>query len=72
MNYNEALKRARENKELDQRNLAEILGTSQQQVSLYETGQREMKSNQIIKVCKALNYSADYILGLNNTPKSYK
>lgn len=68
MNYNEALKRARERKELEQKNIAEILSTTQQQISLYETGQRELKTSQIIKLCKTLNLSADYILGLTDTP----
>lgn len=68
MNYNEALRRAREYKELEQKNIAEILNTTQQQISLYETGQREMKSSQIIKLCKELNLSADFILGLKDKP----
>ena len=69
MNYNEALRRAREHRELEQKNLAEILNTTQQQISLYETGQRELKTSQIIKICKALNLSADYILGLTDKPQ---
>ena len=69
MKYNEALKRAREYKELEQKNLAKILKTTQQQISLYETGQREMKVSQIIELSKALNLSADYILGLTDNPK---
>lgn len=68
MNYNEALRRAREYRELEQKDVAKILNTTQQQVSLYETGQREMKSSQIIKLCKELKVSADFILGLKNEP----
>ena len=68
MNYNEALKRAREYRELEQKNIAKMLNTTQQQISLYETGQREMKSSQIIKLCKELIVSADYILGLTDKP----
>ncbi len=68
MNYNEALRRAREHCELEQRDVAEILNTTQQQISLYETGQREMKSSQIIKLCKELNVSADFVLGLKDKP----
>lgn len=64
MMYNEALKRTRENKELTQKQMAAILNTTQQQYSLYETGQREMKAPQIINICKKLNISADYLLGL--------
>ncbi len=68
MNYNEALRRAREHCELEQKDIAKILNTTQQQISLYETGQREMKSSQIIKLCKELKLSADFILGLKNEP----
>ncbi len=66
MKYNEALKRARETKELTQENIAKILNTTRQQISLYETGQREMKASQIITLCKALNITSDYLLGLTN------
>ncbi len=72
MIYNEALKNAREYKELEQKKIAEILQTTQQQVSLYETGKRELKTTQIIKLCKCLNLSADYILGLIDEPRKLK
>lgn len=66
MNYNEALKRARELRGLGQKNIATILNTTQQQISLYENGMRELKTTQIIKLCKTLNLSADYLLGLSD------
>ena len=66
MEINEALIRAREQKEKSQEDIAKILNTTQQQVSLYETGKREMKASQIIKLCKALNITSDYLLGLTN------
>lgn len=66
MQINEALIRAREQKEKSQKDIANILNTTQQQVSLYETGQREMKASQIITLCKALNITSDYLLGLTN------
>lgn len=68
MNYNEALRRAREHCELEQKDIAKILNTTQQQISLYETGQREMKSSQIIRLCKELKLSADFVLGLKDKP----
>ncbi len=69
MQYNEALKRAREYKELEQKNIAKILKTTQQQISLYETGQRELKASQIITLCKTLNVTSDYLLGLSDKPR---
>lgn len=68
MNHNNALRRMREYCDLEQRDIAEILNTTQQQISLYETGQREMRSSQIIKLCKELKLSDDFILGLKNEP----
>ena len=70
MKYNEALKRAREYRSLGQKNIADILKTTQQHISLYETGQREMKVSQIITLCRALNVSSDYLIGLTDTPTS--
>lgn len=72
MQYNQALKRVREYKELEQKNIAYILNTTQQQISLYETGQRELKTTQIIKLANTLNISADYILGLIDEPRKLK
>ena len=69
MKYNEALKRMREYKELEQKQIAYILNTTQQQISLYETGQRELKTSQIIELAKTLNLSTDYILGITDIPK---
>ena len=66
MEINEALIRAREQKEKNQEDIANILNTTQQQISLYETGKREMKASQIITLCKALNITSDYLLGLTN------
>ncbi len=69
MQYNEALKRAREYKELEQKNIAKILKTTQQQISLYETGQRELKASFLMKLCKLYDVPADYILGFTNDKK---
>lgn len=72
MRYNDALKRAREYYNLGQKDMAAILHTTQQQISLYETGQRELKTSQIIMLCKALHCSSDYLLGLTDTPTPLK
>ena len=68
MKYNEAIKRAREYKALDQKDIADILNTTQQQVSLYETGQREMKASQIVALSRALNLTSDFLLGITDSP----
>lgn len=60
----EALKRFRDENEIPQKEIAAILGVSQQQYSLYETGKREIKAVQIVKLCLHYKISADYLLGL--------
>lgn len=71
MNYADALKRLREYNSYTQKDIAEILNTSQQQWSLYEHGMRELRTTQIIKLARTFNVSADYILGLTNERKPY-
>ncbi len=63
---NEALRRFREFQKIDQEELARILETYRPQISLYETGKREMKSGQIRAICEHYNVSADYLLGLTD------
>ena len=40
---------------LTQADLANVLGTKQQQISRYETEERELKASQIIELCKHYN-----------------
>ena len=49
---------------LTQADLANVLGTKQQQISRYETEERELKASQIIELCKHYKISADWLLGL--------
>lgn len=72
MNYAQNLKKLREIKGLNQKDIADILKIKQQQYSLIEREIRELHIDQLITLCKFYNISADYILGLNNTPKTYK
>ena len=69
MKTHEALKRAREHAEYKQEDVAKILYTSQAQLSLYETGKRQMKTDQITILAKLYKVSTDYLLGLTDDPK---
>lgn len=44
------LKTFREKHKIEQKDLAKLLGTTQQQISLYETNRRELKETQIEKI----------------------
>ena len=52
-----------------QAQIAKIIGMEQTQYSRYERGENEIKVNVLIDICKALDISADYILGLTDNPK---
>ena len=64
MEYNERLKQLREDADLTQRQVGEIIGTTQQQVYKYENGLQEMTAGRLAKLCRFYGVSADYILGL--------
>lgn len=62
--YNEIIRELREDNDLKQSDIAELLGTTQQVYSRYEKGENEMPIRHIITLCKFYNVSADYILGI--------
>lgn len=68
MNYQQRIKDLREDKDLYQRNIAELLKTSQSYYAQYENGKRPLPIEHLITLCKFYNVSADYILGLPNLP----
>ncbi|MBQ7119904.1 MAG: helix-turn-helix transcriptional regulator [Oscillospiraceae bacterium] len=64
--YYEIIRDLREDRDLSQKEVANILGTTQQVYSRYETGTNEMPIHHVITLCKFYKVSADYILGLNS------
>lgn len=58
------LKEIRKRKNFNQEQIAKILNISREQISRIENGQSLANEEQIIKLCNALNCSADYLLGL--------
>lgn len=69
MEYYNRIKEVRIKHKETQKELAAILGTSQQAYLKYEKGINEMPVKRIIKLCNHYNLSADYILGLTDDPK---
>ncbi len=64
MQFNERIRGLREDRDLKQEVLAQHLGITRQQYSLYETGRRAFSVEHISELCKFFHVSADYILGL--------
>ncbi|MBQ7579091.1 MAG: helix-turn-helix transcriptional regulator [Clostridia bacterium] len=64
--FSSRLKDTLKDKNLSQLALAKKIGMSQGVVNNYCTGKREPTLDVLIKICKTLNESADYLLGLEN------
>ncbi len=72
MNYRERIRGVREDHDLTQSQLGKVLNKSQQGYSHIESGRAELKIDDLISLCKYYDLSADYLIGLINTPTSYR
>lgn len=66
------IKDLREDHDLLQKDMAEIIKTTQQQYSKIELGKSDIDGQKIVLLAKHFNVSADYILGLVKEPKKLK
>ena len=64
MEYSQIIRNLREDHDLSQAKIAEIIGTSKNQIGKYERGEQEMPIRHIITLCNYYKISADFILGL--------
>lgn len=64
MSYCEKMRALRIDRDLPQKEIAAVLGISQQYYSEYENGKRKLPIDHLQKLCKYYHVSADYILGL--------
>lgn len=69
MNYAQRIRDLREDSDINQTTVATYLSTSQTVYARYERGERPLPIEQLIKLCRYYNVSADYILGFTNEPK---
>ena len=72
MDYRTRIKEVREDRDLTQKQIGQIINKSQQGYNHIEAGRAELKIKDLIALCKYYNLSADYLIGLSNTAKSYK
>lgn len=72
MDYRTRLKNIREDRDLTQTQLGQLLNKSQQGYNHIETGRAELKIEDLVLLCEYYDLSADYIVGLTDTPRSYK
>ena len=59
----EKIRGLREDNDLTQKQVAEVLGTSQTMYARYERGANEIPLHHFITLCRFYNVSADYLLG---------
>ena len=66
MNYAERIRALRQDNDLSQTQIADMLGIAQTTYSQYELEKRSMPIEYLIALCKFYNVSADYMLGLTD------
>ena len=66
MDYRTRMRNIREDRDLTQKQVGEIMNKSQQGYNPIETGGAELKIEDLIKLCQFYNVSADYFIGLTD------
>ncbi len=64
--YLRRLRDLREDNDLKQEYVANVLKITRQQYQLYESGKRSLPIEKLVEICKLYNVSADYILELSD------
>lgn len=72
MDYRTRLKDIREDRDFTQSEIGKIIHKSQQGYNHIEMGRAELKIDDLIALCKFYDLSADYLIGLTNTPRTLK
>ena len=71
LDYRTRIRNIREDRDLTQTEVGALLNKSQQGYNHIEAGRAELKIDDLVKLCKFYDLSADYLIGLTNTPRSY-
>lgn len=66
MEYPERMRELRQDRDLKQKDIAEMLGVAQTTYSQYKLNKRPMPIEYLIALCKFYHVSADYMLGLSD------
>ncbi|PWM39160.1 MAG: transcriptional regulator [Clostridiales bacterium] len=68
MHYTERLRALREDHDLKQWQVAQVLGVQHNTYSQYENGIRPLPVYSLITLCRYYRVTSDYILGLSDNP----
>ena len=66
MEYIKRMRDLREDRDKTQREIAQVLGTSQTMYARYERGANELPIRHLVTLCRDYGVSADYLLGLKD------
>lgn len=66
MGYYKRIRDLREDNDYTQKQIAELLFTTQPQYYRYESGERDLPCELLVILARLYNVSADYILGLTD------
>ncbi|MBR4950566.1 MAG: helix-turn-helix transcriptional regulator [Clostridia bacterium] len=69
LSFGEKIRNLREDANLNQTQLGNILGMTQRKVSYIECGKNEPSLQDIVAFCRYFGVSADYLLGLTKYSK---
>ena len=72
MDYRTRIRNIREDRDLTQAQIGALLNKSQQGCNHIEAGRAEFKIEDLVKLCRFYNLSADYVIGLTNILRSFK
>ena len=72
MDYRQRLRDIREDRDLTQAQIGQLLNKSQQGYSHIESGRAELRIDDLITLCRFYDLSADYLIGLVNKPSSFR
>ena len=72
MSIYQRLKDLREDADKSQKDIAEIIGTSQSYYAQYENGKRAIPFERVVVLAKYYNVSLDYIAGFTDIPKKLR
>ena len=72
MQFYQRLKDLREDADLNQEQVAKVIGTSQSYYAQYESGKRALPFERAITLALHYNVSLDYLAGLIDTPRKLR
>lgn len=70
--YRKRLRDLREDRDLTQSEIGKLLNKSQQGYNHIEAGRAELRIDDLIKLCRYYDLSADYLIGLTDKKRTYK